>query len=685
MKYLLSISIGPVQDFIATARRSRDLWFGSWLLSEVSKAAAKKIDSVGGVLIFPAPTNVATDLADDSEYSVVNKLLAQIETNNIHEFCNNVYVAMLERLWRIANDGFSDLKKLKVKGNDAIHWDGVTAQLNDLIEFYWTAYPFEDSNYEVARKWAEALLAARKVTRNFDAVSWRDNVPKSSLDGLRESVIDEDVFDQLDAGGLALQQKADLQKNLRTKYRVRGKERLCGVGLLKRHGKPRKNTEGVDSFFSTSHVAALPLLNRLKAKDGNCIGSRAEALRTYIDKLTAQLDVISEGQFKEELGHVHPAATLKPQKCFGRGSLLYDGRLLFEERLREFFEDSEELEKAKEALREFISSLNQDDLPHVSTPLPYYAILHADGDRMGAVIDAQATKGLTSHQKLSETLSAFAGDVKRIVEVNHEGSCIFSGGDDVLALLPLHTALQCARDLADKFKLVLKDFSDETGDTPTLSAGIAVVHHLDPLQDSLNLAREAEKTAKKEVPNRDAPEKNALAITLRKRSGVDRTVKGSWDTFKDEGALDARLKGFVYLLLTDKLPDSAAYELRDLALRLRPPKETTAEEKATFLAAQRVEAKRILRRKQPKRGLEEKLANRVLEQFCGRKSEAGLAGKPGYLDQVDLDNWTLANLADEIIVAREFAKAIEQAGTEREFAVANGLITEDEEPTNGDK
>jgi CRISPR-associated endoribonuclease Cas6 len=41
--YLLSISIGPVQDFIASARRSRDLWFGSWLLSQLSKAAALAI------------------------------------------------------------------------------------------------------------------------------------------------------------------------------------------------------------------------------------------------------------------------------------------------------------------------------------------------------------------------------------------------------------------------------------------------------------------------------------------------------------------------------------------------------------------------------------------------------------------------------------------------------------------
>src|SRR5437667_259643 len=77
--YLLSISIGPVQDFIATARRSRDLWFGSWLLSELSKAAAHEIVKLqkNESLIFPA-TEDPSDLASD-DFNVVNKILALVD------------------------------------------------------------------------------------------------------------------------------------------------------------------------------------------------------------------------------------------------------------------------------------------------------------------------------------------------------------------------------------------------------------------------------------------------------------------------------------------------------------------------------------------------------------------------------------------------------------------------------
>ena len=37
MSHLLAVSIGPVQEFVAAAQEPQDLWFGSYLLSEVSQ------------------------------------------------------------------------------------------------------------------------------------------------------------------------------------------------------------------------------------------------------------------------------------------------------------------------------------------------------------------------------------------------------------------------------------------------------------------------------------------------------------------------------------------------------------------------------------------------------------------------------------------------------------------------
>lgn len=675
MHYLLSISVGPVQEFIAAARRSRDLWFGSWLLSEISKAAASRIHKSGGKLIFPSPEHIASDLAEDSEYSVVNKLLARVETNNIHEFCDTVFTAMSERLSGIADDAFSDLKTLKINGKSSIHWETAADQLNDLIEFYWAAHQFDETKYEVVRKIVEALLAARKVSRNFRPVSWGDNVPKSSLDGLRESVIDEAVFDQLELSLLGAAPKEELLKNLRTRYGVRGKERLCGVGLLKRHGKPKKNHKGIDRFFSTSHVAALPLLNRLTDKS---------AVKTYLSELTSLLGIIDDTEIKRYLGHVPQGATLNPHKyfCNEDSSILYDGHLLFRERLREYFPDQQKCKKAEVALSTFLrEALGTPDNPNPD-PNPYYAILHADGDRMGAVIDHQAAKGLEQHQVLSTALSRFAAEVKGIVEKDFEGSCIYSGGDDVLALLPLHTALQCARRLADRFASSLVEFSDKDGKTPTLSVGLAIGHHLDPLQETLNLARAAEKTAKKEVPSNKAPEKNALTITLSKRSGTYRTVKGSWNKTKPARALDSRVNRFTFLHLEDELPDGAAYELEELALRLKSPKDASADDRLALLRAQQAIAKQILKRKQPKHGKKPTPATKVINEFCGVQDKDGKTVATGYIDYIDLEDWTLSNLADELIIAREFASAIDLAGTKDDFAVLHGFTAEDKKVIN---
>src|SRR5271157_3282768 len=79
MSHLIAISVGPVQEFIAAARRTRDLWFGSFLLSELSKAAARAISEKAGqdCLIFPAPERVE-ELAPRSDLSVANVVLAQL-------------------------------------------------------------------------------------------------------------------------------------------------------------------------------------------------------------------------------------------------------------------------------------------------------------------------------------------------------------------------------------------------------------------------------------------------------------------------------------------------------------------------------------------------------------------------------------------------------------------------------
>lgn len=609
MRYLITVAVGPVQEFIASARRSRDLWFGSWLLSELSKAAAYTIceglDENLSRLIFPSVKSINDiDPKAKSDFNVVNKILAVVD--NPVATSKAVGEALQERLETIRLEAYKRIPRDKL-----FYEDEAIAQVKDMVEFFWAAYPFEDENqYAPARNRAELLLNARKATRNFEQVrlkadgGWGDNVPKSALDGQRESVIDDRIYDMV--------KKGQITRGQFLRYGLRENERLCGVGLLKRNGN-RANEEG---FFSTSHVATLPLLKKLTTVDKQ---TAKQAVKNYLDKITGLLGVIEKASLQSVVGHV-------PKHLSHEIFQDYDGHLLFSERLREFF-DEDQLKNAKEALSEFLKDALDDE-----KPLPYYALLLADGDNMGKAIDS--IKDINRHREFSKELSAFAESVSQIVVANHSGSLVYAGGDDVLAFVPLHTVLQCARELANEFKAKLKGFAFKDSGIdyqPTLSVGVVIAHHLEPLQDALTLARKAERTAKK------VEGKEALAIILSKRSGVDKTIRGSWQKIDDYEPLDQRLLNFTQLHRAGDIPDGAAYELRDLFLRLNCEKQEPEYKK--LQAAMRKEAVRILGRK--------KIKNKNILDALTRDIESEKA--------------SVEDLANELIVARIFADAFDQA------------------------
>lgn len=623
-KYLISIAIGPVQDFIASARRSRDLWFGSHLLSELSKVVAREIGKEN--LVFPAISD-DSQLEENSEFNVVNKILAIAEISDKDKFDENLRDKIKDRLERIYKDNgtnkgiFDEIDRKLDKDKSFFYRTEAEAQIKDLTEFYWAAVPYEADKYDECRNRVELLLNARKATRNFKQITWGSNAPKSSLDGQRESVIEDDLI------------KNDEVKAQKI-FGLRKKERLCGVGILKRLAE--KGTD--DRFFSTSHVASLPLILSLENNDKN-----KELVENYVREIAR---LINENEnLHRYVGKVPDGLE---SEVFGK----YDGHLLFENRLKDFPFENGNLDKAKKALKTFmLKAFGKED----KKPNPYFALLQVDGDRMGTVIDNQDTP--EKHKKLSKALRGFAGDVKDIVE-KHSGCLIYAGGDDVLAMLPLHTVLDCTRKLANKFREDLKsfDFIDEKTNEeikPTLSAGIAIVHHTEPLQESLEAMRNAEKEAKK------VKGKNALAIILSKRSGADTTIKGSWaNDSETDKSFDQRLKWFIYLHLAELLPSGVAHELRDLWLRFRDENSSQGKIKTGFDEIVRKEAFRIIKRKKTPDG-RRNISDEIFDELK---------------DFVEISDLSVESLAKEIIVAKEFYKAYKQAGvTAQEFAERNGF------------
>lgn len=600
MGHVLIVTLGPVQDFIAAARRSRDLWFGSWLLSDLSKATAEALARECGVdsLVFPGVEKLS-ELGSDRPTSVANKIVVRVpEGKDPAAVAGRGKDGMQARLEGHRKEAFTKIAPEYFEAPTAI------AQVSDLIEYSWVSAPERGSDgYADARRRAEALLAQRKNTRLWKPVTWGKDVPKSSIDGERESVLHESLFDDL------------TPEQIRKRYGVGPTERLCGVGLLKRHGQhPTKKYS--HRFLSTGHLAAWPVYKRAEALKGD--PELADLWSRYLKVLAAGGVILQEQMIFQGPGWTHSSVFSA-----------YDGSLLFENRLPELFEEVTDENRRKAAVLNARKALTAVlGRIGVTTPLPYYAILVADGDRMGKAIERQT--GFREHRNLSRVLDGFAQNARSLVENKHGGELIYSGGDDVLAFVPLHRAVACALELARDFTGRLEDFpTDDEGRTPTLSAGIGISHFMEPLRRALSTARKAEKLAKRD--------RDSLAVIVDKRSGPPVSVVGPW------GALDRQLTDYarMHRKEVDQIPDGAAYELRELA-RLLDGAEGKDKESLEKLV--RKEAERILRRKQPEHGAQQKIEKEVLERLLA-----------------DLAGMLLRDLADRLIVSRLLAQAADEA------------------------
>lgn len=591
MKYVLAMGLGPVQEFIASARRTRDLWYGSYLLSQASAAAALCLHEGGAELIFPTPATLQASEADRGNVS--NKLLVVLTgtPDEVRQQAEAAAQAARERVEALARD------PLEVIGAS----DAATAQLRDLLEVYWAVAPWAESTpYVEARRQAEAALTARKNTRNFHPVSWGGPQPKSSLDGQRESVT------------------GPLSGRVRAQHGMREGEELCAPGLVKRLGLRGEREEA--RFMSTSHVAAQPYLVRLERRDP---GRVSRDWQTYLGVLTAH-DFGQEKIRREVPG----AAVLQ-----GR-----DGRLLYATRLAEDARDGDVL-PAQRALGDFLRQ--HPARSAVFGPLapdPYYAVLQADGDSMGQLISHEAQGGAARHSALSDALSRFAGRAGQLI-TEARGSLIYAGGDDVLALVPLHTALQVSGALNAAYTEAIGAYG-EAGTRSTLSAGLVVAHFLTPLQDTLEAVRQAEKAAKK------LPGKDALALEVRRRSGSPIRVRGHWT------ALLPLVEQLTGLYLEGALPHKFAYDVRRLAGELGA--------QAPAPLAQ-MELARILDRKRAEHG-GRPVTDDVIQQLLTFAAQLDTSTPEDRAQRRPHEG--LRALSDGLILAHVFARAQAQAGEE---------------------
>ncbi len=614
MSTLLKLQIGPVQDFIAQARSTRDLWSGSFLISwMMAQFVARLREEFGGGkpdFVFPAmsgsdvlPTirwlegKLAEKVEGEAKKALLpaipNRLLAvlpklpsqqHVSEPDISRWVAEVFEYRADTPWHALGEAcwkFFEDHGQRIGGEDPKkRWDD---QLNRFWQVTWVL-----QEWKPAKDWEEALkyptferadkprgdradwdanylilahrLDARRHTRNFRAETLPAPAEKDALSGREAALLDEEWFDTL------FGEIKTLRESRRTEDDERRLQNLTTLAHLFRHDDPLAAINIVKRVWHRAcllrerdddnrKVPGAPHAPRLDRKFYNMPSIPGIAAFPWGVELRKARKLILNDPDSAELARCVKAVQ-RVIEIEGRsvtmdvadrrqGELLEDwiSRMDWQILQPTFWKQAERTAKKRERpeLEEtarkgggIITKFLKDH--NLGAPGRYYAVLAMDGDGMGRWLSGENFGSwLTAdlHTRLSRGLARTAQEhIKPIVEDPlekgadqphpYQGKVIYAGADDALALLPGQQSLNCARAIRDIFKRVMGE------EVPShlrkaefgISAGIAIGHIKEPLQDLVECAFEELHRAKRELLDYPAElHGDAVAVTLFKRSG----------------------------------------------------------------------------------------------------------------------------------------------------------------------
>jgi CRISPR-associated protein Cmr2 len=191
-------------------------------------------------------------------------------------------------------------------------------------------------------------------------------------------------------------------------------------------------------------------------------------------------------------------------------------KILDSKELKRPFKFNVEKNWIKEYQKNEISNSKVKTLEAISKNLGfnYYAVITADGDKIGAKIKDIATNNPSDIKILSQKLYNFFTSQKDIYEITNKdfyGELIYAGGDDILAFLPVKHNDKTFLDYINELD---KRFKDIVGNDVSLSFGVNIAYYKYPLRNAIQSAFELLNEAKS---NKNV--KNRIALKITKHSG----------------------------------------------------------------------------------------------------------------------------------------------------------------------
>ena len=487
------LTIAGVQRFIAESRSTADLWAGSAIMNRLAMAAARSLSDSGARLVFPSSV-------DDADASVPNRIVAMVSPGSgtgLAAMAESAVVSTWRKL--VADAGMGDDP---TPGFPRVHW--VVAQ--------------PDSDY--TQQWVRAGHALAAVKRAA-------------------------MFEQLgdDGDGVRVPRICDLSPGLPARDTPppgMQPAQLAVANWVKRARQVGGETGADVRFPSTRGIASAPerqaLIGLLKEKAET--RGRVRELRALVQRFDRSKERIVSGLGSAPGSAVRDWMDGDPEarwvaEC---GATWLDASTWEASRLRDEYPKSEvltagELASARDLVRALRSSV-RDDCGVRATR--YLALVVQDLDGLSSALSAglrDVDDAEAWHRRFSAELSALALAHRTELETPELlATPVYSGGDDLLFVVPARTALAAAGAARRRVAETAWPTSGRAHARPiTASTAVVFFHQKERLSGVVQAAQDLLKMAKAEP-------KDALGLSFHWHSSATREVVLPWRLPASAGA-----------------------------------------------------------------------------------------------------------------------------------------------------
>lgn len=517
-------TLGPVQGFVAQARRTRDFWAGSFLLSWLSGTAMIAVQKQSGNIQFPIPAEgylgwlEGNEKGQPPEQGAIPNRFKAMSAEVPEDFEPQQVVETVQAAWRTLSEQVWERDILGITSDLSATREIWDRQISQFWEISWclTDKP-EASN----------LLDRRKNWRNYHPPE-EAGVKCMMMDGWQE-------LSGAERPGRSGQSERPFWQALRERVGntdLKPKEELCAIAFVKRRfshvfAKLSAPMPGGWTLTGWKVPVNVPSVSYLAA--AHWLADTISLVKTEQDS-DALWDLHDELSRLHGTGHraevplcVNEALSLNTYYREAKEWQLLDGQYLFD-----FILKNEGPEDLRGCYDEVLRCLKRVQGISDKKPSPYYAVLLMDGDSLGSQMSDPEKQ-----EPISKALNDFTAKVPEVVR-QHSGFLVYAGGDDVLALLPLEGALNCALALRNLYTECFSNVSKQ-GKTvfSTLSGAIEYCHIKSPLMKGLSDAHDLLDNIAKDKTGRDA-----LAVRVWKPGGLHLQWSCPWEKALYEAGSD---------------------------------------------------------------------------------------------------------------------------------------------------